>query len=344
MINLSSYLLSDSKYPGLDFIRSIAIILVLLFHWNSLVNTRSIYVFEFGWIGVNLFFALSGFLIFKLNHLQIKEGSFDLVQFYFKRFFRIFPLFVLFVLINIWKLKSEVSILDSVKTIFFLFPYVNTHPALPPSGTWSLAVEEYFYVLFGLSAFLSSKTKKYQILFYFSILVCFGVLLFRIFQPSNLVSYWGTWVLPHIRMDEMFIPMLVTVLMSHNISYKTLLSGLFMILGTLFWISSYSITFHDNFNYVLFVGVPIFLSCGMSLVTLNHHFFSRFGKNKIIKITARLSYSLYLGHFLVFAYFKKTDMILLPFFLVFALSVLTFVFVEYPFLNFYKDKVSKKSL
>jgi peptidoglycan/LPS O-acetylase OafA/YrhL len=80
----------DTKIPALDGVRGIAIFLVLTYHFGLL---------RFGWLGVGLFFALSGYLITNLL-LETKEMRLSsyLGRFYWRRFLRIFPLYFGFVL------------------------------------------------------------------------------------------------------------------------------------------------------------------------------------------------------------------------------------------------------
>ena len=90
MASSTRQLLMDTKIPALDGVRGIAIFLVLTYHFGLL---------RFGWLGVGLFFALSGYLITNLL-LETKEMRLSsyLGRFYWRRFLRIFPLYFGFVL------------------------------------------------------------------------------------------------------------------------------------------------------------------------------------------------------------------------------------------------------
>src|SRR5258705_5760496 len=78
-----------SYYPALDGLRGVAILLVVLLH-----NFRFMNYFFFGWLGVDLFFVLSGFLITNILMDAMGEPNF-LRNFYVRRILRIFPLFYL---------------------------------------------------------------------------------------------------------------------------------------------------------------------------------------------------------------------------------------------------------
>jgi peptidoglycan/LPS O-acetylase OafA/YrhL len=149
---------NSSYIPGLDGWRAIAIFFVLLAHDNEhsfgILNTHRIH--EFGWAGVNLFFAISGLLICsRLLEEERLKGSISLHGFYVRRIFRILPPAWLF-LIAVVILESTHFIVKSgnaVPAAFLMVTnfYLSIHHA-PPEALftahfWSLSVEEHFYLL-----------------------------------------------------------------------------------------------------------------------------------------------------------------------------------------------------
>jgi peptidoglycan/LPS O-acetylase OafA/YrhL len=130
----------------LDFIRGIAILLVLVFHYRSpnlLITSKVLNRIEgFGWVGVDIFFVLSGFLV---GGLLMKEwsrtGSVDAWRFLKRRAFKIWPGYYAFLLVatlfHVRPLKS-----------FLWQNLLNIQNYIPSSlsHTWSLAVEEQFYL------------------------------------------------------------------------------------------------------------------------------------------------------------------------------------------------------
>lgn len=139
----------------LDGLRGIAILAVLLFHLRRNTATTP-YLFAFGWIGVDLFFVLSGFLITGIL-LDTKELRDRAITFYRRRFKRIFPIYYgsLFVL---------TILLPFFAPGFFVVPPPHDLPKywaylsnwyLGGQGLshfWSLAIEEQFYLLWPLLA------------------------------------------------------------------------------------------------------------------------------------------------------------------------------------------------
>lgn len=138
-----------------DGLRAIAVLAVVLYH----------YKFDFlsgGFIGVDIFFVISGFVIAKSIFAELGEGSFTISNFYFKRVRRIIPaLFVVYLLTSIFAAiillpndlisysKSLIASATFVSNIFFwkssayFNPIAETQPLL---HTWSLSVEEQYYL------------------------------------------------------------------------------------------------------------------------------------------------------------------------------------------------------
>ncbi len=130
---------------SLDLLRALAILLVLgrhsfangLWHW-------------IGWSGVDLFFVLSGFLVSGLIFQEVKtQGDVRLGRFLVRRALKIYPSFYVFLLVSVlaaWMTDRNYETSQLLSEIFYLQSYFNglwMH-------TWSLAVEEHFYLVFAL--------------------------------------------------------------------------------------------------------------------------------------------------------------------------------------------------
>src|SRR4029077_18685201 len=140
-----------SRLKELDFLRGIAIILVLLRHIPLFTFTHNI-----GWIGVDLFFVLSGFLVSGLLFKEyLKFGDIRPKLFLIRRGFKIYPLYYLFyipylVLIVREQGWSSVDVRGFLSDMTFTQNFINGW-GWAYGASWSLAVEEHFY--FGLSFF-----------------------------------------------------------------------------------------------------------------------------------------------------------------------------------------------
>lgn len=85
---------TSARFNGLDHLRAIAILLVLMYHYRAFMHPDWIDTYgRFGWTGVDLFFVLSGFLISNQLFQEIKNrGNFSLKSFFTKRFLESFRL------------------------------------------------------------------------------------------------------------------------------------------------------------------------------------------------------------------------------------------------------------
>lgn len=149
----------------MDGIRGIAVSLVVLFHYfggndqQSIIANKAIrWFFNRGWSGVDLFFILSGFLIGGILLDNKIDGRFAGV-FYYRRFLRIFPLYYALLVI------AAITV-AALPGIWWVYPiYLQNIPAAFGHGvpeilgvTWSLAVEEHFYVI--LPALIAITTRS----------------------------------------------------------------------------------------------------------------------------------------------------------------------------------------
>lgn len=157
--------MSLNKYrPDVDGLRAIAIFFVILFHFNPLILAG-------GFVGVDIFFVISGFVV-TLNILSEieKKGRFSIMNFYQRRIRRLFPaLFLMVNLVLIYTITTNYLLLEEAVTrlidnafyaifgvanIFFLkhkkdyFQGGSENEIL--LHTWSLSIEEQFYILFSI--------------------------------------------------------------------------------------------------------------------------------------------------------------------------------------------------
>jgi peptidoglycan/LPS O-acetylase OafA/YrhL len=158
---------SVNRFAGLDHLRALAVIIVVLFHYGIFAHPPGLSdVGAFGWTGVDLFFVLSGFLIGgQLFSKLAKEEPISYGEFYFKRSLRIIPAYLF------------------VVALYFAFPGFKERSELPPlwrfltftqnlgldiklrgafSHAWSLCIEEQFYLflplfIIGLAAMKAHK-------------------------------------------------------------------------------------------------------------------------------------------------------------------------------------------
>lgn len=174
-------------YPALDGLRGLAILLVVIYH-----NFGFLHYFFFGWLGVDLFFVLSGFLITDIL-LKTVEQPHYLRNFYMRRVLRIFPLYYLSLilfLILIPALVSYFNVSYYKEHQVWLWTYLqnwlyifnNPDKTNTLNHYWSLAVEEQFYLVWPLVILL---VRKYNRLLILLLMLLAAVILLRLWIWNN---------------------------------------------------------------------------------------------------------------------------------------------------------------
>lgn len=195
----------------IDFLRGIAILFVILFHDSTIP------FFEHtGWMGVDLFFVLSGFLV---SGLLFKEYSrykkVNAKQFLIRRGFKIYPVFYIFLAISVLLAKTVDHHFEPKKLLFEGLFIRNYGPGMW-GHTWSLCVEEHFYFFLAFSMYLFGRYKQIEnkkLINGFFILILIGCLANRITFPFIIPLYkkssWLTHVQTHFRMDSLSFGVLI---------------------------------------------------------------------------------------------------------------------------------------
>jgi len=204
------------KYrPEIDGLRAVAVLPIIFFHagftWMS-----------GGFVGVDVFFVISGYLITTIILNELDEGRFSIVQFYERRARRILPaLFLVLgccVPVAIWLLlpdqligfsKSLASVISFLSNVYFrgkINYFARSSEEEPLLHTWSLAVEEQYYLLFPLLATLLWNSRRW-VFFVMTLLIALSSFLYAdsqsLLQPDK--AFFDT----RMRVWELFIGSLV---------------------------------------------------------------------------------------------------------------------------------------
>jgi len=296
---------SSERILGLDLLRGIAILLVLFRHSSLEENVLQ----QIGWLGVDLFFVLSGFLISTLLFQEYSNTqNVDIFRFLFRRSFKILPSFYFFLTVflgvELFFYNSNFTWKQLVSEFFYLQSYFTG----TCNHTWSLAVEEHFYILFSILIFILNRLKIIQSKFVFYLF--FGVLLMivslrilYVYPHRDELSF--SFFQTHIRTDGIIIGIILGYLYHFTNYIKRILNHT----KTLFFLAiicvSPSIYFTPGSYFMNTIGLTI-INCGFGillLLSLKLKFDFRFPfTNKILLLLSFIgvnSYSIYLWHLFV---------------------------------------------
>ncbi|WP_064615796.1 acyltransferase family protein [Streptobacillus moniliformis] len=329
------------ELKGLNGLRAIAVILVIIYHFfpNTLPG---------GFLGVDLFFVLSGYLI---TSILINKDNLNIKEFYYKRFKRLFPVSfsMLLILTTVlaltnrnWLIKEKISILQS------LIYNLNLHYVLsksnyfdnfsitsPVKHLWSLAIEMKFYLLFPL-IFLTNFGRKHirtiLITLSFISLICLNILYIKDSKNLSIIYYLlitRIYALCIGGTFATFIPL--SKLSKKNIPILTRILG-FILLG----ISIYTMTIIDEQSIFLYKYLGI-----LAYSTIFGFIILFLSNSKILGLfnyIGKLSYSVYIWHYAIFALTTPYEEYLNPnltnvmirIAAIFLISILSFHFIEEP--------------
>jgi len=203
--------------PALDGLRGLAVVLVLACHAGLLrfdplhpEAARPIAaVMSGGWIGVDLFFVLSGFLITGIL-LATRYSAAYYKSFFARRFLRIFPLYYVVVALTVIKNHSRFNRFDVASLVFFFYNWRAVylgHHLFNVEILWSLAVEEQFYILWPtVVLFCSNKT-----LIRISVAGIFFALVLRLIIIPGSTTFPSAYYLTPCRMDALLVGALLAI-------------------------------------------------------------------------------------------------------------------------------------
>ena len=355
---------NKSKYlPSIDSLRALAVLAVIIYHVD--VN-----YLPGGFLGVDLFFVLSGYLISSLIIKEFrKTGTVNLYNFYIRRARRLLPAvyFMITVGLVVMVLFNEVllrkSHLDAIFGyiyssnwwyIFHKLDYFDSFGAQSPfKHLWSLAIEEQFYMIFPLLFLLVNGKKKskdgtyklnknflYVVLGLILVSLIAHILLFDINNISRI--YFGT----DTRAFSLLVGVVGAILYpmerlhskvtpQQNMIYSILsLVSIAGLITVMIYTSEYNTwLYRGGFLLVAILGLIVIISSGKQ-----HTLMSKLLSFKPIVFIGKISYSLYLWHFPVLVLTTPVSeignpnifFVILRIVLTFAVAIVSYVFVETP--------------
>lgn len=340
-------------------LRALAVLPVVFYH-------AKFSLFQGGFVGVDIFFVISGYLISGIIFTELSTSSFSLVNFYERRARRILPaLFVVLIFSTLisWILLPPIEFKDFGQSLFsvslfasnFLFwfegGYFDTGIDLKPLlHTWSLAVEEQFYILFPLLAILLFSVNKRFLLPVILLLFFTSLFLAHIFSEVNfdINSKKGSFYFLPTRAWELLMgALLFFIPKSTHTPSKDLLNNVLSLTG-LFLIAFSIYSFDEDTPFPsIFTLIPTSGAVLVILYGVKGTLANKMLSTKPFIIIGLISYSAYLWHQPLLSlsrfYFVgelETSYLSFLILLTFLLAYLSWRFIEEPFRN--KKKISRK--
>ena len=342
-----------NKYsPEIDSLRAISVVAVIIYH--AKIYFFGHLFFAGGYYGVDIFFVISGYLITSKIFDDLRNKKFSFKNFYLKRARRILPaLFFVIILSFIlsWFSLMPTQYIDFAKSVLFTLGFVSNYYFYfsgleygaiigllkPILHTWSLGIEEQFYIIFPLFLLIFYKHFKKYILSIFILIFLFSFVFAVYFANTNAI--FNFFLLPS-RIWELlagsiifFIKIKNEINVSKNFSNFTTFIGLILILISFNII--YDVQPTPNFKTLIPIIGSILIICFYK----KEGFLNKFFINKFFLWIGLTSYSLYLLHYPIFAHVRSlrlaTDVMEFSFvaLLIFLLSSFSYFFIERPFRN-----------
>jgi len=354
--------------PHIDGLRALAILPVIFFH-------ADFKLFNGGYVGVDIFFVISGYLITNIIIRDLSKKKFNLKNFYLRRARRILPalLFVTTVslLISLVLMSNEqlkffskqiISVILFYSNFFFWrnTGYFDPNSELQPLlHTWSLGVEEQFYIFFPIFLIFIWNYFSKKVVIIFIILSFLSLLLSQIggnFKIQNFSSeipflvlpfefFWqagsANFFLPFGRIWELLAGSLISILIRKKKISDKKLNNYFTFLGVILILISI-FTFSENIQYPsIYTILPVAGTSLLIVFSTYSTFTYKILSFKPLVFFGLISFSLYLWHQPLLAFNRIYYGIDLGFyhkviiiFITFIFSILTWKFIEQPF----KDK------
>jgi peptidoglycan/LPS O-acetylase OafA/YrhL len=344
MLTTSRFQLGHRKC--LDGVRGLAVLVVLIFHLPTVPITG-------GFLGVDLFFVLSGFLITSLLMEEWQTSStISLGRFYLRRALRLLPALLLVIGACLFAsrfIESQYEQAQTRRMAVYAIGYIANYaqyfglPNNPFLGhTWSLSIEEHYYLIWPLALLLMLRAQwRRSTIVGVMVLLILISLGFRAYywiqDQRELRAYFFTLA----RLDGVLIGSLAALTLAWGYAPRSPRAVMLLKLGALVSLVSFcSFAVNGTLGPIYFLGGVVLnlgmavLICSLMLAPIKP--IAAIFENKALMYLGKISYGLYLWHPCVYALVRNFDsgrqeyrwLICLP--LTLAVSVLSFLFVERP--------------
>lgn len=355
------------KYrPEIDSLRAISVIAVIIYH--AKINLFGYKLFPGGYLGVDVFFVISGYLITSIILKELHENkNFSFINFYFRRARRILPALVFLLLCTLpiaWFVLLPSTFVDFSKSIYFSLgfssnfffyftglEYGGVDGLLKPLlHTWSLAVEEQYYILFPILLVLSFFFLKKRINIIILLLLLLSLIFAEFFSSKN--SNLNFYILPSRAWELLVGAALVILESKRKFRSSDLMSNIFCLIGLGLIFLSFTYFYESVPSPGIKNTVPIIGTLLILIFINNKTLTARILNNNLFTGIGLISYSLYLWHYPIFSFARNLRIAQgiveysLIGILIFLISIISYFFIEKPFRDkkFISNKVFIKFL
>tara|TARA_E500000178_G_scaffold220054_1_gene217146 strand:- start:2228 stop:4150 length:1923 start_codon:yes stop_codon:yes gene_type:complete len=344
--------------PDIDALRGIAVLSVLFYHAKFSIFNQNLFIG--GFLGVDIFFVLTGYLITTMLLGEHKNNnSIDVFGFYLRRIRRLIPALLVvisistlfsFFLLDPQKIKefSQSVYFSLVFLPNFYFHYFgnfygqDVNLFKPLLHLWSLGIEEQFYVFYPL--FIIITFKYFKRFFIFFLFIGFTLSILFAEYASTYHKMFSFYMLPSRAWEIILGSILGFYLLKKKnilqISDKSksllYLTSIIILIYFIFNFDIHQFKHPTSITIIPLLAVSTIIILGANATK---NIFYNILSNKVLVFFGKISYSLYLYHFIIFSFFRNSfleENIIVKFFLVLIsilFSYLSYSYIEQVFRN-----------
>ena len=353
--------MNQNYIKHIDGLRALAIFGVIIYHAKIYLGAEPF--LKGGYLGVDLFFVISGYLMTLIISDQCQIGNFNFKDFLLRRLRRIFPALLFICIISLpimYFLIMPADLSEQIKSIVssifffsnFFYSVISQEYAAettlikPFIHTWSLSVEMQFYFILPFIILFSFR-KKMNLLGVFIILI---ITFFLYSVLSNIYVQDLNFYNTISRLWEFLFGGLIYFVQKKNLKInQNDFFSIFLIIFSFVTIITYFYFFDSNKFFKTWTLLPFIISSGILIFFKDNYLLNYVCNLKLISFIGKISYSLYLVHFPIFAFSRITDFTkgnldkkILIGLGILILSLILHKFIEVPFRD--KRKINLKML
>lgn len=305
------------KLAYINALRGLAIIIVVFSHVQNFgiglykMHPYIIPLLDTGLIGVQLFFILSAFTLFRSYHIRSQYETGPIKNFFIRRFFRIAPLFYIAIVYYVWQYNTNpqqtfpVTPLHIISSVAFLNSFSAYWVTSVVPGGWTIGIEMIFYMMLPV-LFIYIKNSR-QAFNFLVIAILFRLAIIFLLQIHPLINDVRIWhIFLYFSFPNQLFVFAFGILMYYIITddYKMILSPKYMIILCILLI------LETTYRNELFLSKFFLFNTALFLFSVAiSKFQSKILVNNFFIYIGKISYSVYLVHNAVFYWLKRFQFI-----------------------------------